>query len=162
MLHRDVKPANILLTDPDGQAQRIYLADFGVARHIDDSAGLTAENTTVGTVAYAAPEQLKAEPIDGRADQYALACTAFHLLTGVPPFVHANPGVVITQHVNEPPPSILTRTARTWRRWIRCSPWRWPKSRPTGLAAAGSSPTDWPGSGARVRRTAAKFPTRRI
>ncbi len=108
MLHRDVKPANILLTDPDGQAQRIYLADFGVARHINDSVSLTAENTTVGTVAYAAPEQLKAEPIDGRADQYALACTAFHLLTGVPPFVHANPGVVITQHVNEPPPSILT------------------------------------------------------
>jgi hypothetical protein len=107
MLHRDVKPANILLTDPDGQAQRIYLADFGVARHINDSAGLTAENTTVGTVAYAAPEQLKAEPIDGRADQYALACTAFHLLTGMPPFVDANPGVVITQHVNDPPPSIV-------------------------------------------------------
>ena len=107
MLHRDVKPANILLTDPDGQAQRIYLADFGVARHINDSVGPDCgETTTVGTVAYAAPEQLKAEPIDGRADQYALACTAFHLLTGVPPFVHANPGVVITQHVNEPPPSI--------------------------------------------------------
>ena len=107
MLHRDVKPANIMLTDPDGQAQRIYLADFGVARHINDSTGLTAENATVGTVAYAAPEQLKAELIDGRADQYALACTAFHLLTGVPPFDHANPGVVITQHVNDPPPSIL-------------------------------------------------------
>jgi hypothetical protein len=108
MLHRDVKPANILLTDPDGQAQRIYLADFGVARHINDSAGLTEENTTVGTVAYAAPEQLKGAPMDGRADQYSLACTAFHLLTGVPPFVDVNPGVVITQHVNAPPPSIVS------------------------------------------------------
>ena len=109
MLHRDVKPANILLTDPDGQVQRIYLADFGVARHINDSSGLTAENATVGTVAYLAPEQLKGEPADGRADQYALACTAFHLLTGVPPFVDINPGVVITQHVNDPPPSIVSR-----------------------------------------------------
>jgi hypothetical protein len=106
LLHRDVKPANILLAAPDGQAQRVYLADFGVARRIDDSAGLTAENTTVGTVAYVSPEQLRGEPVDGRADQYALACTAFHLLAGRPPYVHTNPAVVISKHVNDPPPSI--------------------------------------------------------
>jgi serine/threonine protein kinase len=109
LLHRDVKPANILLTDPDGQERRIFLADFGVARRIDDAAGLTATNMTVGTVAYAPPEQLKGEPTDGRADQYALACTAFDLLTGAPPYVHSNPAVVITQHVTGPPASIGAR-----------------------------------------------------
>ena len=109
LLHRDVKPANILLTDPDGQERRVYLADFGIARRMEDAAGLTATNMTVGTVAYAAPEQLRGEWIDGRADQYALACTAFHLLTGAPPYVHSNPAVVITQHVTAPPASIGAR-----------------------------------------------------
>src|SRR3984957_2087439 len=63
LLHRDVKPANILLADPDGQERRVFLADFGIARRIDDAGGVTATNLTVGTVAYAAPEQLKGEPI---------------------------------------------------------------------------------------------------
>lgn len=106
LLHRDVKPANILLSDPEGQERRVYLADFGIARRMDDAAGLTATNMTLGTVAYAAPEQLKGEHVDGRADQYALACTAFHLLTGRPPYGNSNPAVVITQHVSAPPPSI--------------------------------------------------------
>jgi Protein kinase domain len=106
LLHRDVKPANILLADPDGQQRRVFLADFGVARRMDDALGLTATNMTVGTVAYAAPEQLKGEPMDGRADQYALACTAYHLLTGAPPYDYSNPAVVISQHVAAPPPAI--------------------------------------------------------
>src|ERR1700675_977247 len=106
LLHRDVKPANILLTEPDGQPRRVFLADFGIARRIDDASRLTSTNMTVGTAAYAAPEQLKGEPIDGRADQYSLACTAFHLLAGIPPYDHANPMVVISHHVNAPPPPI--------------------------------------------------------
>jgi serine/threonine-protein kinase len=96
LLHRDIKPGNILL---DPKAQRIFLADFGIARLIDDPAGLTATNMAVGTMAYAAPEQLRGEPLDGRTDQYALACTAFDLLTGSPPYVDSNPAVVITKHV---------------------------------------------------------------
>lgn len=108
LLHRDVKPANILLTAGDGEPQRVYLADFGIARRMDDSAGLTATNFAVGTANYAAPEQLKGEYVDGRADQYALACTAFHLLTGAPPYNNSNPAVVIAQHVSAPPPSIGT------------------------------------------------------
>jgi serine/threonine protein kinase len=111
LLHRDVKPANILLTEPDGQARRIFLADFGIARPIDDAVGLTATNAAVGTVAYAAPEQLKGEQVDGRADQYALACTAFHLLTGAPPYDHPNSTVVISRHVTAPPPLISARRA---------------------------------------------------
>jgi serine/threonine protein kinase, bacterial len=106
LLHRDVKPANVLL---DQKAQRIFLADFGIARLIDDPAGLTATNMAVGTMAYAAPEQLRGEPLDGRTDQYALACTAFDLLTGAPPYVDSNPAVVITKHVAAPIPSLGER-----------------------------------------------------
>ena len=106
LLHRDIKPANILLNP---KANRIFLADFGIARLIDDPAGLTATNMAVGTMAYAAPEQLRGEPLDGRTDQYALACTAFDLLTGSPPYVDSNPAVVITKHVAAAIPSLSER-----------------------------------------------------
>lgn len=106
LLHRDVKPANILLARPESDGQRILLADFGIARWADDISGLTETNMTVGTVSYAAPEQLMGAQLDGRADQYALAATAFHLLTGAPPFAHANPAVVISQHLSASPPAI--------------------------------------------------------
>lgn len=106
LLHRDVKPANILLARPGSKDQRILLADFGIARWDDDISGLTATNMTVGTVSYAAPEQLMARDLDGRADQYALAATAFHLLTGKPPFAHSNPAVVISAHLSAEPPTV--------------------------------------------------------
>src|SRR5271156_5167391 len=106
LLHRDVKPANILLAAPDGQERGFFRAVFALPRHIDDAAGLTATNMTVGTVAYVAPEQLRGEPVDGRTDQYSLACTAFHLLTGAQPYFDSNPAVVISKHVSAPPPSI--------------------------------------------------------
>jgi len=105
LLHRDVKPANILLShpDPDGN-RRIYLADFGIARPLDDPAGLTATNFTLGTLAYAAPEQLMGSTIDGRADQYPLAATTYHLLTVPPPYSDTNRVAVISHHLTEPPP----------------------------------------------------------
>lgn len=83
LLHRDVKPANIMMTHVnDAGEQRILLTDFGIARNVNDISGLTKTNFTVGTVAYAAPEHLLGEDVDGRADQYSLAAMAFHLLTG--------------------------------------------------------------------------------
>jgi serine/threonine-protein kinase len=106
LLHRDVKPANVLLASPRSGERRILLADFGIARRINEISDLTQTNVTVGSVAYAAPEQLRGEPIDGRADQYALACTAFHLLAGAPPFDGTNPAVVIGQHLSLPPPNL--------------------------------------------------------
>ena len=107
LLHRDVKPANIMLThvDDDGE-QRILLTDFGIARSVDDISGLTSTNMSVGTVAYSAPEQLMGEEIDGRADQYALAATAYHLLTGLQLFPHSNPAVAISRHLNAAPPAV--------------------------------------------------------
>jgi serine/threonine-protein kinase len=109
LLHRDVKPANILLTEADPRGRRILLADFGIAREIGDISGLTATNMVVGTTAYSAPEQLMGSDIDGRADQYALGCTAFQLLTGAAPYQNSNPAVVITQHLSAPPPQIGER-----------------------------------------------------
>lgn len=109
LLHRDVKPANILLTDLDSSRPRALLADFGIARRLDDASRLTATTMTVGTVAYAAPEQLMGTTLDGRADQYALAATAFHLLTGTTLFHDPNPAVVISKHLTAPPPAIAER-----------------------------------------------------
>jgi serine/threonine-protein kinase len=109
LLHRDVKPANILLAELDSGGWRALLADFGIARRVDDSSGLTQTNMTVGTVAYAAPEQLMGMPLDGRADQYSLAATAFELLTGSHLYRDRNPAVVISQHVSAPPPAIADR-----------------------------------------------------
>lgn len=111
LLHRDVKPANILLTPPQSGSRRILLADFGIARTANDANHLTATNMTVGSVAYAAPEQLTGKSLDGRADQYALACTAFHLLTGGPPFGDSNPAVVIGNHLSSPAPQLVGHRA---------------------------------------------------
>ncbi|MCX8562188.1 serine/threonine-protein kinase [Mycolicibacterium mucogenicum] len=109
LLHRDVKPANILISDTDPASRRIKLADFGIARCANDSAGLTATNMTVGTVFYAAPEQLTGSLIDGRADQYALAATAFQLFTGAPPFENSNAAVIIGKHLSAAPPLLSER-----------------------------------------------------
>lgn len=109
LLHRDVKPENILVTASDGRRRRVLLTDFGIARRIDDVSNLTDDNVAIGTVSYMAPEQLRGQPLDGRADQYALAATTFHLLTGTPPFDDANRAVVIGHHLGTPPPRISAR-----------------------------------------------------
>jgi serine/threonine protein kinase, bacterial len=108
MLHRSVKPANILFTNPADGEQQILLTDFGIARQLGDPDG-SAPDLTGEMVAYAAPEQLTASDIDGRADQYSLAATAYFLLTGAPPFQQSNPVAVISQHLTAPPPSLRDR-----------------------------------------------------
>jgi len=109
LLHRDVKPENILVTAFDGHRRRVLLTDFGIARRIDDVSNLTAADVAVGTISYIAPEQLLGKPLDGRADQYALAATTFHLLTGAPPFEDSNRAVVISHHLSTPPPRLSER-----------------------------------------------------
>jgi serine/threonine protein kinase, bacterial len=104
LVHRYVNPSNILLSNVESPRRRILLAGFGVARRPDEINSLTRANLGIGTVSYAAPEQLIDDSIDGRTDQYALAGTAFHLLTGSPLFQHMNPAVVISKHLNERPP----------------------------------------------------------
>lgn len=107
LLHRDVKPGNIMLAETNSAGRRrVLLTDFGIARRTEDFGGLTTTNMAVGSVAYAAPEQLMGARLDGRADQYALAATAYHLLTGTQLFPHSNPAVVITHHLNVDPPKL--------------------------------------------------------
>lgn len=106
LLHRDVKPANILITSKQGSKRRIMLTDFGIARRADEVNGLTSTNITVGSMSYTAPEQLMGKKLDGRADQYSLAATAYRLFTGAPPYAHTNPAVVISHHLSSPIPKL--------------------------------------------------------
>jgi serine/threonine protein kinase len=106
ILHRDVKPANFLL---DADDDRVFLADFGIARAIDDAAGLTRTGNVMASIAYTAPESLKAIPVDHRADIYSLGCALYHLLTGKTPFFRAQTGGmagVAAAHLFDPPPKV--------------------------------------------------------
>jgi predicted Ser/Thr protein kinase len=103
VVHRDVKPANILLTGA-GDDEHAYLTDFGLTREAASESGLTVTGQWVGTVDYAAPEQILGEPTDARSDVYALGCTVFHALTGQPPY-QGVPAARLYAHMNNPPPS---------------------------------------------------------
>ncbi|MCU1643636.1 MAG: Non-specific serine/threonine protein kinase [Nocardia sp.] len=105
VLHRDVKPANILLERDEGE-ERVFLADFGIARLREDSTRLTQTGSFTATLAYAAPEQLIGKPLDHRCDQYSLACTLFRLLTGDIPFAAEHPVAIMQGHLNQPPPPV--------------------------------------------------------
>lgn len=103
LVHRDVKPANILVAAQQVGPDRVLITDFGIARPATDltvphQGGLTA------TLAYAAPEQISGGHVDHRADVYALGCTLYHLLTGGPPFPRDSHGAILYAHLNEPPP----------------------------------------------------------
>lgn len=105
LLHRDVKPANFLLAS-DGE--RVFLADFGIARAIDESIGLTTAGKVMATIGYAAPETLGEGRVDGRSDFYSLGCSLYRLLTGQTPFATSGGGMaaVVAAHLSKPPPRV--------------------------------------------------------
>ncbi|MET7773228.1 serine/threonine-protein kinase [Nocardia sp. NPDC005366] len=104
LLHRDVKPANILVSAADDGSDTVRITDFGIARSLDASGSLTTAGSVPATFAYAAPEQLCGAPLDHRVDVYALGCTLYEMLTGSVPFGRRAPGATIHAHLNEPPP----------------------------------------------------------
>jgi serine/threonine protein kinase, bacterial len=104
VLHRYVNPGNILVSKSPADRRRIALTGFGVARPEGAHNTLTRAGLFIGTAGYTAPEQLMGDELDGRADQYALAASAFHMLTGAPPFAHFNPSVVVNRQLNDRAP----------------------------------------------------------
>jgi serine/threonine protein kinase len=109
LIHRDVKPANMLVDVRPDRPDHVYLSDFGLSKGELSSSGLTGTGQFLGTVDYCAPEQIEGRPVDGRADQYGLACSAFELLTGAPPFVRDQATAMIWAHMSQPPPLLTAR-----------------------------------------------------
>jgi tRNA A-37 threonylcarbamoyl transferase component Bud32/streptogramin lyase len=105
LVHRDVKPSNVLLDERD----HVYLADFGLTRRQTDAAAQSGDSRSLGTPAYLAPEQIEGGSIDGRADVYSLGCLLYQCLTGEPPFQAASRLEVAWAHLEEEPPRATER-----------------------------------------------------
>jgi len=113
LVHRDVKPANMLLArGPAGAPGHCYLCDFGLIKQVDSeqvASALTATDQFVGTIPYVAPEQIEGRSLDGRTDVYSLGCVLFQCLTGTVPFPGTNDVEVVFAHLGKPPPSLSER-----------------------------------------------------
>lgn len=109
LVHRDVKPTNMLVDVRPGYPDHIYLSDFGIAKSASSTSGLTQTGSFLGTLEYSAPEQIQGHPVDGRADQYALACSASMILAGSPPFHRDSDLAVLHAQLSEPPAPLAGR-----------------------------------------------------
>jgi eukaryotic-like serine/threonine-protein kinase len=111
VVHRDMKPENVMLSrDPEGRTE-VHLLDFGIAKMLSDddvavSGGLTRSGTVVGTPLYMSPEQARGTGVDRRSDIYSLGCVMYFTLTGAPPFLGRTVIDTITMHINAPPPEM--------------------------------------------------------
>lgn len=103
LIHRDIKPGNLLL---DARSRKVYLADFGLVKSLDEANGLTATGTIMGTVDYISPEQGRGLPVDARTDLYSLGVVLYRMLTGRLPFEADNATSMIFQHAYETPPPL--------------------------------------------------------
>src|SRR4051812_22070727 len=104
LVHRDVKPANVLLS-----GRHVYLSDFGLTRLVEAEARLTDTDERLGTVDFMSPEQLRGQRLDARSDVYALGCLLYTVLTGTPPFHRGTAAATITAHLESPPPRASDR-----------------------------------------------------
>jgi serine/threonine protein kinase len=109
LVHRDVKPGNMLLTLASDDSDHVYLSDFGLSKQSLNPNTLTSTGQFLGTLDYVSPEQIQGHPVDGRADQYALACTAVEMLSGTPPFRHDDSMAVMWAQIESAPPSVTQR-----------------------------------------------------
>jgi len=106
LVHRDVKPANVLLTVDT--PEHTYLSDFGLARHVGAHSRITRADRWVGTLDYMSPEQIRGEELRSSADIYSLTCLLYHCLTGEPPFARDSEAAMMWAHVSAPPPLATT------------------------------------------------------
>ena len=111
LVHRDVKPGNMLLDMAGGgdYPGHAYLSDFGLSKRALSVSALTSTGQFLGTLDYIAPEQIEARAVNGRTDEYALACSAFTMLTGQPPFVRDESVAVMWAQISAPPPALTSR-----------------------------------------------------
>jgi serine/threonine protein kinase/WD40 repeat protein len=109
IVHRDVKPANVLVDTGQGRPDHPYLSDFGLAKGEMMASGLTHAGEFVGTPGFASPEQISGRAAGPATDQYALACVAFTLLTASPPFRHRHPDAILWSQMSQPPPRVTPR-----------------------------------------------------
>lgn len=109
LIHRDVKPANILVAGSAGGKERVFLSDFGITKRQTSSRGVTRTGEFVGTIDYIAPEQILGQPVDGRTDVYSLGCVLFECLTGKPPFEREHDVALIYAHLGDAPPRVSER-----------------------------------------------------
>ena len=110
LVHRDVKPKNILLTGHGELARRhVYLSDFGLTKRVTSDTSVTTAGQFLGTIRYVAPEQISKAPISHRADIYSLACVIFEALTGQPPFDSNDEAAMLWSHMSQNPPSASQR-----------------------------------------------------
>jgi hypothetical protein len=110
LVHRDVKPGNILL-DSAGGRDHVYLADFGLSKYAVGANTLTGTGQFMGTLDYVSPEQIQGHRADGRADQYALACTVVEMLCGKPPYTRDESMALLWAQLEAPPPKITEMRA---------------------------------------------------
>ncbi len=147
LVHRDVKPSNVILTSED----HAYLTDFGLTKRAGTAAGLTGMDQMLGTVDYVAPEQIEGSEPDARGDIYALGCVLFETLTGEAPFADQKGGMAkMWAHLNAESPSVRERrpdVSPALDDVVRRAMDRAPDARPTAaafraavLAAVGEAP----------------------
>ncbi|HEY7267244.1 MAG TPA: serine/threonine protein kinase [Solirubrobacterales bacterium] len=142
LVHRDVKPANVLVGEPDvfGDGQSAFLTDFGLAKLAASTSGLTATGEVIGTIDYMAPEQIEASRVDARTDVYALGCVLFHAVTGTVPFPERESSSKMWAHLNEPPPGAGLELDPVIRRAMAKDPAdRFPSAGDLGRAAVAAT-----------------------
>ena len=113
LVHRDIKPGNVLLTIRDGE-ERAYLTDFGLAKRSDTLAELTVTGSVVGTADYMSPEQVTGDPTDARSDIYSLGCVFFQMLTGKVPYEREKTLATMFAHVHDPLPPLESPLADSY------------------------------------------------
>ena len=110
LVHRDVKPANVLIAGRSGR-EHCYLTDFGLTKQTSSISGLTGTGELVGTIEYVSPEQIRGETVDARADVYSLGCVLYECLAAERPFARDSEVATLWAHVNEPPPALAVTHA---------------------------------------------------
>jgi YVTN family beta-propeller protein len=109
LVHRDVKPGNILLSSEAGSLDHVYLSDFGLTKRMTSDSGMTGTGQFVGTLDYAAPEQFEGKQLDARADVYSLGGVLYECLTGEIPYRRDNQAALVYAHLMSEPPKVTDK-----------------------------------------------------